>query len=59
MHCLQSTSTKVNKENPQLGSNPGHSSTFFHQSTYWLAAETIDVYESPIDNIFEPSSPNF
>ena len=59
MHCLQSTSTKVNKENPQLGSNPGHSGTFLHQSTYWLAAETIDVYESPIDNIFEPSSTNF
>ena len=59
MHRLQSTSTKVKKENPQLGSNPDHSSTFLHQSTYWLAAETIDVYESPIDNIFEPSSPNF
>ena len=65
MHCLQSTFTKVEKVNPQLDSNVDHGGTvwqFYHDILIdWMYAETIDIYESPIDNIIfnEPSSPDF
>ena len=64
MHHLQSTFTKVKKVNPQLGLNTEDSGSF-HSLTdtliFRLFYETIDIYESPIDNIIfnEPSSPNF
>ena len=35
MHHLQSTFTKVKKENPQLGSNPDYSATVFQ--FYWYS----------------------
>ena len=65
MHCLQSTFNKVEKVNRQLDSNVDHGGTvwqFYHDILIdWLNVETIDIYESPIDNIIfnEPSSPNF
>ena len=62
MHCLQSTFTKVRKENAQLGSTADHNGTGWqsHQNANRLVViMTIDICESPIDNIIfnEPSSP--
>ena len=64
MHCLQSTLTKVKKENPQLGSNPDIEVQFDSLTDTLIdcfSIETIDIYETPIDNIIfnEPSSLNF
>ena len=41
MHCLQSTLTKVKKENPQLGSNPDHRGTVWQSYRY---ANRLIVY---------------
>ena len=64
MHHLQSTSTKVKKENPQRGWNEDHMvqpDSLTDTLIDWIFLKSIDIYEFPIDNIIfnEPSSPNF
>ena len=64
MHRLQSTFTKVKKENPRRAWTRIIAVQFdslIDTLFDWLFIETIDIYESPIDNIIfnEPFCPNF